>query len=178
MKITLIFTSEQDGGYSVSCHNVPGANSQGDTLEEARKNIKEAIDLVLDYKTQNEDDKNPYIPFYLYRGGSLKNEDEIEIEENQFTEEIDYEYRPIKQLIIFAVDHSGQTNAIWVDDEWAWNWLVWESIFNEPINSTGLPMGVYQSYWFIDPPTEDRFYDQVVLDQENIRILYMISTPL
>ena len=42
------FEQEKDGGYSVSVPSLPGCFSQGDTFEEARKNIKEAIELYLD----------------------------------------------------------------------------------------------------------------------------------
>ncbi len=40
---------EQDGsGYVVSCPSFQGCYSQGDTIDEALKNIKEAIELCLD----------------------------------------------------------------------------------------------------------------------------------
>ena len=37
-----------DEGYIAFVEELPGANSQGATLEEARNNLKEAIDLVLE----------------------------------------------------------------------------------------------------------------------------------
>ena len=37
-----------DGGYSVQCLELPGAISQGETRDEALRNIKEAIELVLE----------------------------------------------------------------------------------------------------------------------------------
>lgn len=43
-----VFEEEEDGGYSVSVPALPGCFSQGDTFEEARKNIEEAIRLYLD----------------------------------------------------------------------------------------------------------------------------------
>ena len=33
----------EDGGYNVSCPALQGCHSQGDTVEEARENIKDAI---------------------------------------------------------------------------------------------------------------------------------------
>ncbi len=33
----------EDRGYNVSCPALPGCHSQGDTIEEARENIKDAI---------------------------------------------------------------------------------------------------------------------------------------
>ncbi len=49
--IVVIFEQEKDGGYSVSVPFLPGCFSQGDTFEDALKNIREAISLYLeDYK--------------------------------------------------------------------------------------------------------------------------------
>ena len=42
------FLEEADGGYSVSVPALPGCFSQGDTFEDAIKNIKEAIELYLE----------------------------------------------------------------------------------------------------------------------------------
>ncbi len=36
------------GGYVVSCPSLPGCYSQGDTVEEAMANIKEAIELTIE----------------------------------------------------------------------------------------------------------------------------------
>ena len=43
--ISVLFEEEQDGGFSVSVPTLPGCFSQGDTFEEALKNIREAISL-------------------------------------------------------------------------------------------------------------------------------------
>ena len=46
-KYTAVF--ERDGdGWIAYVEEIPGANSQGDTLEEARENLKEAVSLVLE----------------------------------------------------------------------------------------------------------------------------------
>ena len=42
MKV-LLRPDPEDGGFNVSCPAIPGCHSQGDTEEEANKNIKEAI---------------------------------------------------------------------------------------------------------------------------------------
>lgn len=39
---------EEDGGYSVTFPDVPGALTQGDTLEEAVANAREALELALE----------------------------------------------------------------------------------------------------------------------------------
>ena len=42
---------EEDGGYVVTCPIIPGCYSQGDSLQEALDNIREAIELCLeDYR--------------------------------------------------------------------------------------------------------------------------------
>ena len=46
-KFTVVLEPEVDGGYSVHCPALAGCSSQGDTLEEALSNIKEAILGVL-----------------------------------------------------------------------------------------------------------------------------------
>lgn len=43
-----VFTPEAEGGFSVMVPSLRGCYSQGDTLEEAVKHIKEAIELFLE----------------------------------------------------------------------------------------------------------------------------------
>jgi predicted RNase H-like HicB family nuclease len=46
MRFKVIFEKDEDvGGYIVSCPSLPGCFSQGDTIEEALENIKEAIGM-------------------------------------------------------------------------------------------------------------------------------------
>ena len=45
---TAVFEKADEGGYSVFVEELPGANSQGGTIEEARENIKDAIELILE----------------------------------------------------------------------------------------------------------------------------------
>ncbi len=44
----VIIEPDETGGYVVSCPSLPGCYSQGETIEEALKNIKEAIELCLE----------------------------------------------------------------------------------------------------------------------------------
>jgi predicted RNase H-like HicB family nuclease len=44
----LIREDQEDGGYNVSCPALPGCHSQGETIEEAVSNIKEAIECYLE----------------------------------------------------------------------------------------------------------------------------------
>jgi Uncharacterized conserved protein len=51
-KFIVIVEAEETGGYSIHCPVLPGCSSQGDTLEEALANIKEAIRGVLEVYRQ------------------------------------------------------------------------------------------------------------------------------
>lgn len=53
MKFTLTAVFQKvPEGYIGYVEELPGANTQGDTLEEARENLKEAIELVLEANRQ------------------------------------------------------------------------------------------------------------------------------
>ncbi len=39
----------EEGGYVGYVAELPGANTQGETMEEVRENLREAISLLLDY---------------------------------------------------------------------------------------------------------------------------------
>jgi predicted RNase H-like HicB family nuclease len=52
MKFTVVLSPEADGGYSVVCPAVPGCVSQGESLDEALANIREAILLCLDVRKE------------------------------------------------------------------------------------------------------------------------------
>lgn len=54
LEYNAIFQKEKEGGYSVWMPSLPGCASQGETFEEALKNIEEAITLYLE-----NDDKSP-----------------------------------------------------------------------------------------------------------------------
>jgi len=53
MKFTVILSPEADGGYSVVCPAVPGRVSQGDSLDEALANVREAILLCLEVRKED-----------------------------------------------------------------------------------------------------------------------------
>jgi len=46
-EFTAIIEPAPEGGYWAICPEVPGANGQGETVEETKKNLKEAIELIL-----------------------------------------------------------------------------------------------------------------------------------
>jgi predicted RNase H-like HicB family nuclease len=44
MKFTIVLKEDKiDGGYNVSCLTLPGCHSQGETVDEAVENIRDAI---------------------------------------------------------------------------------------------------------------------------------------
>ena len=47
MSLTAVFMQVPEG-YVAFVEELPGANTQGDTLEEARENLREAVELVFE----------------------------------------------------------------------------------------------------------------------------------
>ncbi len=45
---TAVFERAEEGGYVAFVEELPGAITQGETLEEARENLREAIELILE----------------------------------------------------------------------------------------------------------------------------------
>jgi predicted RNase H-like HicB family nuclease len=54
-KVNIIIEKDEDGYYA-HCPELPGCQSQGDSLEEVKANIKEAVELYLE--TLSESEKN------------------------------------------------------------------------------------------------------------------------
>lgn len=48
MKIKIVLEPAEEGGYTVYVPSLPGCISEGNTFDEAAKNIKEAIELYLE----------------------------------------------------------------------------------------------------------------------------------
>lgn len=44
----VIFTPQEEGGFTVEIPDLPGCISEGDSLDKAEKNIREAIELYLE----------------------------------------------------------------------------------------------------------------------------------
>jgi predicted RNase H-like HicB family nuclease len=47
-EFTAIIEPAAEGGYWAICPEVPGANGQGETLEETKDNLRKAIELILE----------------------------------------------------------------------------------------------------------------------------------
>lgn len=48
LKLTAIYEKAEEGGYIGYVAELPGANTQGETIEETRENLKEAVSLLLE----------------------------------------------------------------------------------------------------------------------------------
>jgi predicted RNase H-like HicB family nuclease len=48
VKLRIVLEPSPEGGYTVYAPSLPGCISEGDSLEEALENIREAIDLYLE----------------------------------------------------------------------------------------------------------------------------------
>jgi predicted RNase H-like HicB family nuclease len=46
-ELTAIIEEASEGGYWAICPEVPGANGQGETVEEAKEDLKNAVALIL-----------------------------------------------------------------------------------------------------------------------------------
>lgn len=57
MKLTAIFEPAKEGGFIGYVAELPGANTQGETLEETRENLKEAVALLLECYREDADNR-------------------------------------------------------------------------------------------------------------------------
>ncbi len=48
MRLKVVLEESEDGGYTVYVPSLPGCISEGDSVEEAMRNIQEAIELYLE----------------------------------------------------------------------------------------------------------------------------------
>jgi predicted RNase H-like HicB family nuclease len=62
-QFTIRYQSEEEGGFSGQCLELPGAISQGETIEELIENMKDAINLILQSITEeaNREDKKSLV---------------------------------------------------------------------------------------------------------------------
>lgn len=47
-EFTAIIETAPEGGFWAICPEVPGANGQGETIEEAKTNLRQAIELIIE----------------------------------------------------------------------------------------------------------------------------------
>ncbi|MCF7927804.1 MAG: type II toxin-antitoxin system HicB family antitoxin [Spirochaetales bacterium] len=52
-ELTAIIEKAPEGGYWAICPEVPGANGQGETVEEAKDSLREAVSLILEDRLED-----------------------------------------------------------------------------------------------------------------------------
>ena len=52
-EFTALIEKAPEGGYWAMCPEILGANGQGETVEEAKKSLKEAIELILEDRRED-----------------------------------------------------------------------------------------------------------------------------
>ncbi|WP_074382549.1 type II toxin-antitoxin system HicB family antitoxin [Phormidesmis priestleyi] len=52
-ELTAIIEAAEEGGYWAICPEIPGANGQGETIEEVKENLKSAIQLILEDRLED-----------------------------------------------------------------------------------------------------------------------------
>ncbi|TVR67232.1 MAG: type II toxin-antitoxin system HicB family antitoxin [Spirochaetaceae bacterium] len=52
-EFTAIIDKAPEGGYWAICPEIPGANGQGETKEEAKENLREAIAFILEDRLED-----------------------------------------------------------------------------------------------------------------------------
>ncbi|MCD4680302.1 MAG: type II toxin-antitoxin system HicB family antitoxin [Bacteroidales bacterium] len=61
IEMTAVFEACEEGGYIAYIEEIPGINSQGETIDEAKVNLTEAINLMFEERrsgrTKNKKDK-------------------------------------------------------------------------------------------------------------------------
>ncbi len=48
LRLTAIYEEAEEGGYIGYIAELPGANTQGETMDEVRENLVEAVQMILD----------------------------------------------------------------------------------------------------------------------------------
>ena len=65
MEYTIIIQKNANGWYTGQCKQIPEAISQGETIEELKENMADAIKMVIDYK--KEETRKQYIGKRIFR---------------------------------------------------------------------------------------------------------------
>ena len=74
MKFTAVFQPEEEGGYIAYIEEIPGVNTQGETLEEAKANLIDAFKLIVEERRKLAEEE---ISSYKASGKNIIKEDII-----------------------------------------------------------------------------------------------------
>ena len=68
IEMTAVFEPCGEGGYIAYIQEIPGINSQGETIEEAKENLTEAINLMFEERRSNQNrDKKKIVKKFLLK---------------------------------------------------------------------------------------------------------------
>ena len=71
MKLKVILEPSDEGGFTVCVPSLPGCISEGNTMEEAMQNIRQAIDLYLEEEPLVLPEKAQVLEFVVLAYGSI-----------------------------------------------------------------------------------------------------------
>ena len=94
--LSLVFCPQDDGSYTVTCPEIQGCCTDGATIEEAEKNIRELIAEIMPERIGHSDESREFFREGLGMGG--KRFAEIEVEENDAGEIITAVEEPTEAL--------------------------------------------------------------------------------
>ena len=61
MQLTAVFVAAPEGGYTAFVEEIPGAISEGETVEEARQNLADALRMVLECNREIAREQEPVV---------------------------------------------------------------------------------------------------------------------
>jgi predicted RNase H-like HicB family nuclease len=67
LNLTAVYEEAEEGGYIGYIAELPGANTQGETMEEVRENLQEAVQMILEANREESDRR-------LAKGAKVKRE--------------------------------------------------------------------------------------------------------
>jgi predicted RNase H-like HicB family nuclease len=53
INLTAVFEEAEEGGYIAYIEEIPGVNTQGETLDEAKENLADALEMVTQIVNEN-----------------------------------------------------------------------------------------------------------------------------
>jgi len=83
MKYTIYIETNEDGWLTGQCEQLPQAISQGENLADLMENMKDAIELVLEYQKEKMKEKYKTVKEYTVKNLIIKNETTNSIKASQ-----------------------------------------------------------------------------------------------
>jgi len=83
MKYTIYIETNEDGWLTGQCEQLPQAISQGENLTDLMENMKDAIELVLEYQKEKMLEKYKTVKEYTVKNLTIRNETTNSIKASQ-----------------------------------------------------------------------------------------------